>query len=125
VLALKNEARERGVGGKRRRELLLTMREAPKFMRADCDLCQATNVRMPPEMWRCGSVREKLERKLIYAVLTVDARRGSGCDRIVAKTTERRHTISTFYTERNSKSPANKAEKCGSVAVLDADADKS
>jgi hypothetical protein len=95
VLALRNEAGKRGVGGMRRRGLLLTMREAPKIVRADCDLCQAADVCMPPEMWRCGSVREKLEESL-YTVLTVDARRGSGSDRIVAKTTERRRTISTF-----------------------------
>jgi len=61
VLALKNEAGERGVGGKRRRELLLTMREAPQIVRADCDLCQAANVCM---MWKCGCVREKLEESL-------------------------------------------------------------
>jgi hypothetical protein len=125
ALALKTGAGERGVGGKRRKELLLTMMEAPKIVRADCDLCQAANVRMPPEMWRCGCVREKLEESFIYTVLTVDARRGNGSDRIVAKTTERRRTTSTLYTQRNSKSPANKAEKKGLVAVLDADADKS
>lgn len=110
---------------KRRRELLLTMNEAPKIVRADCDLCQAANVCMPPEMWRCGCVREKLEESFIYTVLTVDARRGNESDRIVAKTTEIRRTTSTLYTQRNSKSPANKAEKSGLVSVLDADADKS
>jgi hypothetical protein len=79
-------------------------------------------------MWRCGCARENREMSFLYTVLTVDARRGSGSDRIFGlwlKTTERRRTISTFYTQRNSKSPANKAEKSGLVAVLDAEADKS
>jgi hypothetical protein len=60
VLALKNEAGEREVGEKRRKELLLTMREAPQIVRVDCELCQAANVCMSPVMWRCGCVREKL-----------------------------------------------------------------
>jgi hypothetical protein len=124
VLALRNEAGKRGVGGKRRRGLLLTMKKAPKIVRADCDLCQAADVCMPPEMWRCGCVRKKLEERL-YTVLTVDARRGSGSDRIVAKTTERRRTISTFIRKEMVSPQQNKAEKCGSVAVLDADEDKS
>ena len=46
------------------RELLLTMGEAPKFVRADCDLRQEANVCMQPEMWKCGCVREKLEESL-------------------------------------------------------------
>ena len=52
MLALKDEAGERGVCEKRRRELLLTMREAPQIVKADCDLCQAASVCMPPEMWK-------------------------------------------------------------------------
>ena len=64
MLALKNEAGEREVGGRRRREVLLTMEDAPKIMRVDCDLCQAATVCMPPEMWSCGCVRVKLEESL-------------------------------------------------------------
>jgi len=44
--------------------MLLTMRKAPQIVRADCNLCQVANVCMPPEMWRCGRVREKLEGSL-------------------------------------------------------------
>ena len=64
VLALKNGAEERGVGERRRKELLLTMREAPQIVRVDCELCQAANVCMLPVMWRCGCVGKKLEESL-------------------------------------------------------------
>lgn len=64
MLALNNEAGERGVGGRRRGEVVLTMEEAPKITRVDCDLCQTATVCMPPERWSCGCVRVKLEESL-------------------------------------------------------------
>ena len=72
------------------------MRVAPKIVRADCDLGQVFNECMPPGVWRCGCGRENRETSFLYTVLAVDARRGSGSDRIAAKTTERFRIISTF-----------------------------
>ncbi len=42
----------------------------------------------------------------------------------MAKTTERRRTIRAFHAQSNSKCPADKAEMCASVVVIDAETER-
>ncbi len=80
------------MGGKGRRELLLTMREAPKVEKCGCDWCRAANVCM---LQRCGDVDINLKKVYIYKQWV-----GCGSDRIVVKTTSRRCTQYLLYAKK-------------------------